>query len=91
LKIDSFFFSGIVRGIDVEKRLFYIITPIVPDQLSSIVIIVPSKLELPVQTMMLNVTKSEYPYMTYISAEGIGCMARSTRSNLIRKRHHPPP
>lgn len=79
-------FPGIIRGIDIEKQVFYIVTPLSPDQLSSVIILFKSKLELPVHAMMMDTIRSESPYMTYISAEGVGSMARSTRSNLTRKR-----
>lgn len=68
--------------------MFYINTPLIPDQLQSVAFIVKSNLDLPLSAMSIDVMISEAsPYMTYLPAEGIGNMTRSTRSNLLRTKH----
>lgn len=83
------FLLGVIRGIDIEKQIFYVTTPLSPDQLKSVVVIASGSLELPLAAMMLEHIAFEVPYMTYLPAEGIASMTRSTRSNLIRKKHAP--
>jgi hypothetical protein len=71
----------------VKKKVFYILTPIPQENLNSIIVLVKSRLEIPLYYMMSNTPLLEIPYATYIPTQGIGKTTRTTRRNLLRKHH----
>jgi polynucleotide 5'-hydroxyl-kinase GRC3/NOL9 len=55
---------GIVRSIDEKNRLFYILTPVHPDQLSRVQTLVSGNLPLPLPLIFRGVYAESFPYLT---------------------------
>eukprot|EP00050_Salpingoeca_kvevrii_P012688 m.24193 g.24193 ORF g.24193 m.24193 type:complete len:535 (-) comp4241_c0_seq1:131-1735(-) len=77
---------GVIRAIDPEQQLFFIITPLSPAQLAQVNLLVRGELELPSLLLLQDVIGSA-PYATteFSSANVVGRGQRKTRTNLGRK------
>ena len=75
---------GIVRGIDVDERFFYVLTPVPSDKLASVSTLALGKLEFPPRLLG---PSGDYPYMQVgaIANEGTGSKAIKARNNILRQ------
>ncbi|TPX63692.1 hypothetical protein SpCBS45565_g06430 [Spizellomyces sp. 'palustris'] len=81
---------GLVRSIDVEAGVFYIVTgPIPPNQLAEVNMLVRgAAMDIPVNLVTAGYenSRAHLPYTTHLASEGIGSLAWRTRHNLLRRR-----
>ncbi|KAJ3129740.1 Polynucleotide 5'-hydroxyl-kinase nol9 [Physocladia obscura] len=81
---------GVIRGIDIARKLFYIVTPTPFVQLSGVNLIVRGSFDVNMPTSMFidgfENDRTNLPYITYTPNEGIGAMAKRTRTKLLRKK-----
>ncbi|KND01333.1 polynucleotide 5'-hydroxyl-kinase [Spizellomyces punctatus DAOM BR117] len=84
---------GLVRSIDIETGVFYIVTgPIPPKQLAEVNMLVRgAAMEIPVNLVTAGYenSRAHLPYTTHLASEGIGSLAWRTRHNLLRRRRPP--
>lgn len=78
---------AIVRSVDVIKRLYYILTPVVPTILPKVRLLVLGKLSLPFECIFLGARGSSFPYQMDKSTTGdiIGAGPMQSRKNILRK------
>jgi polynucleotide 5'-hydroxyl-kinase GRC3/NOL9 len=76
---------GLVRSIDMRKRLFYILTPLGLDRLSQVTAFVVGALRIPPSILCL-VDNADGPYLSYANyLSNTGSGIRKTRNNIGRK------
>jgi polynucleotide 5'-hydroxyl-kinase GRC3/NOL9 len=78
---------GIVRSIDWAKRLFYILTPVDPEQLHKVKALVGGNLQLPLQFYFRGVSAESFPYMNCSpnNAAALGTDPMKSRNNITRR------
>ncbi|CAM9934425.1 unnamed protein product [Sphacelaria rigidula] len=72
---------GIVRSVDVERRVLYILTPEPLEVLKEVNVLVKGSLQLPME-MLYDPSWCSHPYF---SAEAVGGEVIKTRNNLLRR------
>ncbi|KAI8811054.1 Pre-mRNA cleavage complex II protein Clp1-domain-containing protein [Cladochytrium replicatum] len=82
---------GIIRSIDVESRAFHIVTPVPPNELNKVNLLVrASGVEMPVNLALGSGANLHHqvqtPYVTDTLNSGLGSLSRRTRHNLQRRR-----
>jgi len=79
---------GVVRGIDVDNRYVYILTPVSSEKLKSVTTLALGTLEFPPRLLG---HAGEYPYMQVgaIANEGSGSKAIKSRNNILRQNTAP--
>ena len=78
---------GIVRSIDWAKRLFYILTPVDPEQLHNVKALVGGNLQLPLQFYFRGVSAESFPYLNCSpnNAAALGTDPMKSRNNITRR------
>lgn len=81
---------GVVRGIDVDERFFYVLTPVPSDKLACVETLALGKLEFPPRLLG---PSGDYPYMQVgaIANDGTGSKAIKARNNILRQNATPTP
>lgn len=80
---------GIVRSIDLNRRIFYILTPIHPLLLSSVTSFVGGNIGLPLECIYRGVYSDSFPYMSFGQAAanpGLGAEVMKSRNHSGRKK-----
>jgi len=76
---------GMIKMIDVERRLFYIVTPVSPTDLKQVNTLVRGSLELPPSIIIKEATINT-PYLTSDAISALGSSLMKGRSDLQRKK-----
>eukprot|EP01083_Nonionella_stella_P210108 760985_1 len=77
---------GLIRAIDTEKKLFYVLTPVPSDQLSSVNLFLRGNIETPLSFMFQACDWRASPYLTSeaLAASAIGSVPMKSRQNIAR-------
>eukprot|EP01083_Nonionella_stella_P113916 336296_1 len=77
---------GLIRAIDTEKKLFYVLTPIPSDQLTSVNLFLRGNIETPLSFMFQACDWQASPYLTSeaLVASAIGSVPMKSRQNIVR-------
>jgi len=75
---------GVIRSIDTTHRVFYVATPVPLRLLETVTILARGSLDIPYQ-MLTRGQLDEGPYLSAVSASGLGSKVRKPRNNLLRK------
>uniref|UniRef100_A0A7S2RSR7 NOL9 C-terminal domain-containing protein n=1 Tax=Eucampia antarctica TaxID=49252 RepID=A0A7S2RSR7_9STRA len=78
---------GIVRSIDLQQRIFYILTPIPPNQLQRVNILVGGQIQLPTECVFRGVKSETFPFHTChdMSSSCLGSDIMKSKNMTIRK------
>ncbi|XP_035677701.1 polynucleotide 5'-hydroxyl-kinase NOL9-like [Branchiostoma floridae] len=80
---------GVIRGIDMERRLFYLLTPVEEDRLPRVNVLLCGALSVPTPLMLQQTVEGPVPYVTSdFSPDGdiFGATPLRIRKNLQRER-----
>jgi polynucleotide 5'-hydroxyl-kinase GRC3/NOL9 len=76
---------GIVRSIDRERMIFYILSPVPPDKIVNVTVLLKGTLELPVECVFRGVHAEALPYMACSrKVHGVGGEVMKSRQNINR-------
>jgi hypothetical protein len=76
---------GLIRSIDITKRLFYVLTPLCLDMISKVSAFVVGALRIPPSVLCL-ADNADGPYLSYANfVSNTGSTSRKTRNNIGRK------
>ena len=78
---------GIVRGIDMERGLLYVLTPVAPRVLRSVNVVLRGQVDLPVELLADTASAVAEPYLVSdaITTLGAGGSVMRSRSNIKRR------
>jgi polynucleotide 5'-hydroxyl-kinase GRC3/NOL9 len=79
---------GVIKSIDIEQQVLYIVTPVAAEQLKGVNTIIKASLDLPQLVLVKDVTINT-PYLTAdsISSLGTGATHMKSRGNILRHRY----
>ena len=80
---------GILRSIDLSRRIFYVLTPIDPQLLSSVTSFVGGNIGLPLECVYRGIYSDSFPYMSFGQAAanpGLGAEVMKSRNHSGRKK-----
>ncbi|KAL7478058.1 hypothetical protein ACHAW6_003842 [Cyclotella cf. meneghiniana] len=80
---------GIIRSIDCLRRIFYVLTPVHPNLLSSVASIVGGNISLPLECVYRGIYSDSFPYLTFgqvVVNPGLGSEEMKSRNHSGRKK-----
>jgi polynucleotide 5'-hydroxyl-kinase GRC3/NOL9 len=81
---------GLIRAIDMSRRLFYILTPVDPSKLSLVTCLCGGNLQPPLQFYFRGVYAESFPYLAWDNANNggsnqLGAEPMTSRNNIVRR------
>jgi polynucleotide 5'-hydroxyl-kinase GRC3/NOL9 len=78
---------GIIRSIDLSRRMFYVLTPVQPSILPLVNLFVVGNLCLPMECIRLGDKSNSFPFQseTSVATDIVGSLPMRSRKNILRK------
>jgi polynucleotide 5'-hydroxyl-kinase GRC3/NOL9 len=80
---------GIIRSIDQARRIFYVLTPVHPQLLSSVTSFVGGSIALPLECVYRGIYSDSFPYLSFgqaVANHGLGSEVMKSRNHSGRKK-----
>ena len=75
---------GLIRSVDVERERLYVLTPIEPEVLARVRVLLRGSLELPVALLQPTAVTGASPYLGVGAIKSSGAAAMKSRNNIVR-------
>lgn len=75
---------GLVRSVDAEAGLLYLLTPIPPSLLATVDAIAPGAIDTPLAMHLPTAYTVHSPYVTTDTVKSVGAASMQSRNNLVR-------